>query len=139
MVPSPIRLTIPVDLWQAMLDHIRSCAPDEACGLAIGRLRMVTEIHPIENQARSPVRFRMDPEAQVRELLDLEARGMSLLAIYHSHPAGAPLPSPTDLAEWQYPEALSLIWGCDDGQWQARAYDLSGPRPVEAALDVAPD
>ena len=119
-----------------MLDHVRACLPEEACGVLAGRNGRVSQVWTIENAAHSPVRFRMQPRAQVRALLDLEAQGLELLAIYHSHPSGPPYPSATDLAEAFYPEAAALIWCSDSGQWHARAFDLSRPVPVELPLEV---
>lgn len=52
----------------------------------------------------------MEPRVQVNAMLTIEAKGWSLLAIYHSHPAGAPSePSLSDVAQHRYPEALMMI------------------------------
>jgi proteasome lid subunit RPN8/RPN11 len=130
------RLLIPDEYWLAMLNHVISCLPEEACGILAGLDGSVSQVTPIENAAHSPVRFRMQPRSQVRALLDLEARGLELLAIYHSHPSGPPTPSATDLAEAFYPEAAALIWCSESGQWRARAFDLSQPAPIELPLEV---
>ncbi len=134
----PDRLLIPNEHWQTMLDHVRACLPEEACGVLAGQNGRVSHVRTIENAAHSPVRFRMQPRAQVRALLDLEAQGLELLAIYHSHPSGPSYPSPTDLAEAFYPEAAALIWCSHSGRWRARAFDLSRPTPVELPLEILP-
>jgi proteasome lid subunit RPN8/RPN11 len=121
-----------------MLDHVRACLPEEACGILGGRDGRVSQQRAIENAAHSPVRFRMQPRAQVEALLDLEAQGLELLAIYHSHPSGPPTPSAADLGEAYYPEAAALIWCSDSGRWRARAFDLSRPAPIELPLEVLP-
>jgi len=121
-----------------MSDHVLACMPEEACGIAAGRHGIVSDVRPIENVAHSPVRFRMEPTAQVEALLDLEAQGLELLAIYHSHPSGPLGPSPTDLAEASYPEAATMIWCCEGGQWRARAFDLSGTAPAEVEIKILP-
>ena len=64
---------------------------------------------PIENIEHSPVRYAMDPAAQIRAMLTFEANGLEMVAIYHSHPHSAPYPSETDLAHAFYPEAVYLI------------------------------
>ncbi len=119
-----------------MLNHVQACLPEEACGILAGLDGSVSQVRPIENASHSPVRYRMQPRAQVEALLDLEAHGLQLLAIYHSHPSGPPTPSATDLAEAFYPEAAALIWCSESGQWRARAFDLSHPAPVELPLEV---
>jgi proteasome lid subunit RPN8/RPN11 len=138
LVPPVARLLVPIDHWQTMLDHVLACMPEEACGIVAGRQGIVAQVRPIENAAHSPFRFRMEPRGQVEALLDLEARGLELLAIYHSHPSGPPGPSATDVAELTYPEAAAMIWCSEGGQWWARAFDLSGPGPVETEIEILP-
>ena len=70
------------------------------------------------------MRFRMQPQEQIEAFTTFEAQEWELLAIYHSHPNGPGFPSPTDLAEAYYPEALSLIWSRLTGEWACRAFRL---------------
>jgi proteasome lid subunit RPN8/RPN11 len=121
-----------------MLDHVLACLPEEACGILAGRQGRVSQVRPIENVARSRFRFRMEPQAQVDALLEIEGQDLELLAIYHSHPSGPPGPSAADLAEASYPEAAAVIWCCDYRGWHARAFDLSGPAPVEMQIEILP-
>ncbi len=115
-------LELPISLWEQMLEDVMSRQPEEACGLVAGLERRARQVYPVTNALHSPVRFRMAPEEQVRIFLSLEALGLDLLAIYHSHPAGPDRPSPTDLAEAAYPEAVHLIWSPQAGEWACRGY-----------------
>lgn len=137
-MPPLARLLIASDHWQTMLNHVLACLPEEACGLLAGRGELASQVRSVENAAHSQVRFRMEPRAQVEALLDLETHGLELLAIFHSHPSGPATPSATDLAEAYYPEAAAIIWCSDSGKWQARAFDLSRPAPVELPLEIVP-
>ena len=137
-MPQLARLLVPIHHWQTMLDHILACMPEEACGIVAGGDGIVVQVRPIENAAHSPSRFRMEPRAQVEGLLDLEAQGLELLGIYHSHPSGPPVPSGTDIAESSYPEAIALIWCSDRDGWQMRGFDLSGATPVEIEIGILP-
>jgi proteasome lid subunit RPN8/RPN11 len=119
-----------------MLDHVLACMPEEACGILAGRERRVERVWSIENVAHSPVRFRMAPQGQIDALLTMEAQGLELLGIYHSHPSGPPGPSATDWAEAAYPEAATLIWCSDNGRWQVQAFDLSGAAPVKVEIEI---
>ena len=121
-----------------MHDHVLSCLPEEACGLLAGRDGLVTLVLPIENAAHSPVRYRMEPRAQVGELLSIEALGLDLLGIYHSHPNGPAVPSATDQAEVYDPETLALIWCSGSRGWSAWAFALRGDPPAEVTLEVLP-
>lgn len=113
---------LPVNLWEQMQADVQACSPREACGLVGGMERRALGVFRVVNALQSPVRYRMDAEGQVRVFLDLERRGWDLLAIYHSHPTGPNHPSPTDLSESAYPEAVHLIWSPQAGEWQCRAF-----------------
>jgi len=113
-------------LFQQMQDHVRMCAPEEACGIVAGNLGVGSRIYPVTNITHSPTRFRMEPTEQVKVFLELEAQQMDLIAIYHSHPAGPRFPSMTDLAEFAYPGVLSLIWFPVDEEWDCLAFWING-------------
>ena len=75
------------------------------------------------NAHQTPVsRFTIDPREQIRAFRDMDAKGEELVAIYHSHPISQPYPSPTDRAEWHYPEAFSLLVSLRDETPELRAY-----------------
>jgi len=42
-------------------------------------------------------------------MLAMEAEGLELIAIYHSHPDGPARPSATDVANAYYPDTVQLI------------------------------
>ena len=67
--------------------------------------------------------------------------GLDLLGFYHSHPHSVPVPSPTDLAESTYPDALQIIVGLSGeargDEMEARAYYLRVTHYVEVPLTPA--
>ncbi len=105
-----------------MLEHVNRLDPEEACGLAAGKEGCITRVYLVENVYHSTVRFRMEPQQQVNALLDIEKEGWELLAIYHSHPDGPPVPSPTDVAGATFPESVNLIWSKHNGDWTCRGF-----------------
>ena len=121
---------------QQMLQHVAHEAPIEACGLLGGSKSRVQQVVPITNAAESQVRYRMDPSEQVGALFGFEERGLELVAIYHSHPAGPPGPSSIDIREDAYPEALQLIWFLEAGDWVCRAYRYGDSGAVEVPLGL---
>ncbi len=120
-----------------MRSQVQSCLPEEACGLLAGTAGTVHRVIPILNAARSPVRFRMDPREQLAALQQIDADGLDLLGIFHSHPSGPEAPSPTDIAEAAY-SGVYVIWSRVRGLWQARAYWLEESRVLEVKLYAAP-
>jgi len=127
---------------QAMLEHVQKQAPEEACGLLggqrAGARARVALVIPITNALHSATRYRMEPQEQLAAFNRLDAAGLELLAIYHSHPKGPATPSATDLAEAYYPEAVHLIWSAQEGRWECRGYRLSNGRfqPVELEISA---
>jgi len=95
----------------------------EVCGLIGARDGVAVTHYPIANIAPDADHsYHMDPAAQIAAFRAMRLRGETLAAIYHSHPAGPPSPSPRDLCEWSYPEALCLIVGLAGGQARLRAW-----------------
>jgi len=119
-----------------MLEHVADHAPMEACGLLGGSHSQVQQVVPIRNVAESLDRFRMDPAEQVHALFGFEERGLELVAIYHSHPAGPPSPSHIDIDEAAYPEAVQLIWFLEEGIWICRAYRYEERGAIEVPVTV---
>jgi proteasome lid subunit RPN8/RPN11 len=121
--------------WEKMRQHVSHCAPLEACGLLSGNQEQVNGSQGIPNAERSPVRFRMEPHAQWRAFQRMEAAGLEMVGIYHSHPNGPNRPSPTDIAENMYP-VTQIIWFREKGQWCARAYNIENKTSVEIPLEI---
>jgi proteasome lid subunit RPN8/RPN11 len=112
--------------WQQMHSDVAGKAPLEACGLVAGLTGRSMAVYPVFNELESPVRFRMDPEGQIRAMIAIEEQGWELAAIYHSHPEGPDHPSPTDISEAMYPETVQLIWFRREGRWQCLGYLIEG-------------
>lgn len=118
-----------------MLRHVLECYPEEACGLIGGEGAQARLVLPVVNALHSPTAFRMDPAGQIEAFWKLDGTGLDLTAIYHSHPLGPAMPSPTDLAEFAYPGAACLIWSpAGEGGWQVRAFALDAAGSREIAL-----
>ena len=119
----------------AMQRHINFEAPLEGCGLLGGKNQMVELVLPVKNAAESQVRFKMDPRAQLRAMQQIEAEGLEIVAIFHSHPKGPSVPSSTDIAEAIYP-VVNIIWSKVGRRWQARGFWIEGGQAVEVPLSV---
>ncbi len=118
-----------------MRRHVCRRAPLEACGLLAGKNGRVRMTFGVPNQERSPVRYRMEPRAQWRAFERIEAAGLELLGIYHSHPQGPDHPSPTDVEESLY-EVAQLIWFPAQGGWQVRAFHITAGKVTEITLVI---
>lgn len=108
-----------------MVDHLKTCLPEEGCGLLAGAAGVIVDVYPIENIDHSPSAYRMHPEQQVNGIFDIENRGLQLTGFYHSHPKGIAYPSQTDLQQATYPDAVYLIVSFGDNSPRVRAFTLA--------------
>ena len=93
-----------------MLSQAQKSPNTEICGLIAGVENYGQSIYPIRNTANTPeTRYQLDPSEQIDALRDIRNKQQSLVAIYHSHPSSGAQPSPTDINEANYPEAIYLI------------------------------
>lgn len=98
----------------------------------------VERLYPVHNYLASPVAYEMEPLQQLEAMMDIEDRGLELLAIYHSHPHGPERPSPMDVAQAYYPDAATIIVSLRDlRQPVARAFTIVDGIVSEIPLRVA--
>jgi proteasome lid subunit RPN8/RPN11 len=122
---------------QAIVRHARADFPREACGLLVGRGDRVVEVIPVANAATDPLRaYVMEPRALASALSRLDPQGLELIAFYHSHPHGDPIPSSTDKALATYPNTPYLIVGLKGGQARMSAWLLRPGQVDEVPLHV---
>jgi [CysO sulfur-carrier protein]-S-L-cysteine hydrolase len=121
---TPIKLPRP--LVNQLLHFAQASPGKEVCGLVGVDRQRLYHFYPIPNVAETPGnRFVMEPLAQIATLRDIREQEQTLFAIVHSHPGSAAIPSPADLTEIGYPEALYLIISLNTrGVLEMRAYRL---------------
>lgn len=121
------------DQLEQLIGQARADAPLETCGLLAGRDGRVTRVLPVPNILRSPVVYRMDGQALADAMV---ACDFEPLGIYHSHPAGPPVPSPTDVAESFYPESVYVIISLAQEPPSVRAFRILGGAVTEVELQI---
>lgn len=93
-----------------MLKQAYAEAPNECCGVLLGRGEVVDVVFPGRNVHETPqTRYTMHAEDLFRVDRLQNERGWDLVGIYHSHPATKPEPSATDRALATYPDARYVI------------------------------
>lgn len=123
--------------WGKMQAHVAQKYPVEACGLLAGVNKKVLSVFPVTNTLNSQTRYRMDAQEQLKVFLHIEKRNWDLIGIYHSHPAGPPFPSRTDIDEAYYPGIAQLIWVFDEQIWTCRAFHIFEGKviPIELIIE----
>jgi len=111
---------------RAILAQARREAPQECCGLLLGDRGRVLFAAAMRNVAGSSTRYRVDDGAhlELRRVIRQFSPNLSILGVYHSHPAGTAEPSPTDLAEAMYPDWAYVIIGLASPRTSVRAFRI---------------
>lgn len=130
---------------RALLDeivaHAVRDAPNECCGLVVGRAGSATAAHALENLAASPFRFDIDGRELIRFAFADEEEGEDgLVAIYHSHTRSEPYPSQTDVnfaAGWPGVEWLIVgVPKAKDAEPEVRSYLIEDGVVREVDVEV---
>lgn len=123
-------LTIPDDAFEAMIQHARSAAPEEACGLfAVGDEPVVTMVYCLTNAEHSSSTYTIEPTEHHHAWEHAGRNGWEIGGVFHSHPASAAVPSPADLVGLD-PDWVSVIVGATE----IRAYRVRDGEATEVVV-----
>jgi proteasome lid subunit RPN8/RPN11 len=115
-------VVVPEEVREAILEHARAEAPNEACGLLLLRDGRAERYERGRNAAASPYRFELEIDP---ELWFADDDGYEL-AVFHSHVSSPPKPSRTDVE--------------NIGLWTGRPYLILSLRTGDlAAFRIAED
>jgi proteasome lid subunit RPN8/RPN11 len=90
-------IEIPKAIHDNLIAHAGEGFPLEVCGILGGSGDTVSAIYRMTNTDASNEHFMMDPKEQFAVVKDLRAKGLDMLAIYHSHPETPARPSEEDI------------------------------------------
>jgi proteasome lid subunit RPN8/RPN11 len=123
-------INLPRPLVNQLLHCAQASPAAEVCGLIGAKDGTPVSCHPVRNVAAQPgIRFQLDPAEQINAMRQMREKGEELFAIFHSHPGSPAEPSPSDLSELAYPEALYLIISLNTkGVLEMRGFRLNDER-----------
>lgn len=107
-------LRIPRLIHDDLIDHARTGLPLEICGILGGIGDTVAALYRMTNTDASNEHFMMEPREQFSVVKELRARGLTMLAIYHSHPETPARPSEEDIRLALTPGVSSVIVSLQD-------------------------
>jgi len=113
-------IEIPKAIHDDMLAHAREGFPLEVCGILGGTGESVSAMYRMTNTDASNEHFMMEPREQFAVIKELRAKGLTMLAIYHSHPESPARPSEEDIRLALTPDVSYVIISLAD----AAAADL---------------
>ena len=120
----------------AIVAHARADAPAECCGMLLGTAGSIAEAVRARNIASTSTRFLIDPQDHIEARRVARRQGIDVIGFYHSHPHSPALPSPTDLAEATYPEAVHLIVSLAGAAPDPRLFRIEPERAIELPLTL---
>lgn len=86
--------------YQKILEHAKSCLPEEACGLIAGEInggdKIIRKVYLLTNTDHSNEHFSLDPKEQLSAVKDMRSEGLVPLGNWHSHPESPSRPSEED-------------------------------------------
>jgi proteasome lid subunit RPN8/RPN11 len=112
--PGPASTAIPATMVQALIDHARAGAPNEACGLIVGDRAAADggsalRFEATRNAAASPYVYEIHPDDLYRLTVATDDADEVFWGIVHSHTHTPAVPSATDLGQAFYPDALYIL------------------------------
>ena len=132
-----------MQLDRALLDQIiaqaHAEAPNECCGIVAGSDGRAVKLFKARNARASPLAYESDASDLMRIYDAIDANGLEVGIIYHSHTRSDPVPSQTDinLASPFLPDAVYLIAGVKDPERDdIRAWQIRDGEVSEAQLEV---
>lgn len=138
---TPIQIHAPIR--ERILSHARACLPNEACGLlgSPADTLSISRLVNVPSKDPHPRRFTMEPHAQIKAHLAIEAEGGSWRAIWHSHPTSEAYPSATDKQEsLLWPGIMAIIVSLAEDDPVIRAFTIhEGKRVEEHPIQWLPD
>ena len=124
-------MTLPAAVESAIIAHALAAAPEECCGLLLGRGDTIVEAVRTRNSAEDRTRrYRIDPRDHFAALRHARQRSLEIIGAYHSHPrlvddsgTTSPAPSPTDVAE-AFSNFVYMIVGVSGRSARMAAFQL---------------
>jgi len=132
-------IRIPREIHDGMIAHAKGGFPLEVCGILGGTDGTVSAMYRMTNTDASNEHFMMDPKEQFSVVKDLRAKGLAMLAIYHSHPETPARPSEEDIKLALTPDVSYLIISLADADipviksYKISSGDVRG-EPVEVIV-----
>lgn len=147
--PGPASVVLPAAMRDTIAAQARAEDPNESCGLIIGDRPaaeggVALRYEPLRNLAASPFLYEIHPDDLLRLTIETDENDTVFWAIVHSHTHTPARPSPTDIRQAFYPDALYLLVSLDPAEAdpQTGAESLRAWRILDGAVHeviVRPD
>jgi [CysO sulfur-carrier protein]-S-L-cysteine hydrolase len=117
-------VVIPAALRDEIVAHARAGLPNEACGILAGLDGRAERFFPAMPDEPSPYYYRIESRDQIRIMNEIDAAGLDLVGIYHSHTSSPAYPSRTDAEQAFWPDAVYVIVSLAGGDADVRGFRI---------------
>jgi proteasome lid subunit RPN8/RPN11 len=131
-------IKIPKSIYLEMVEHAKRESPLECCGILGGKDHTVKKAFELQNTERSPVRYSLSPQEQLKVFEELEKESMEMVAVYHSHTHTIPFPSETDVRLAFYPEVSSIIISLTEEDPMVKAFRVGEEAIYLEEIEIIP-
>ena len=129
-------MNIPQSIIEEMVSQAEKDAPVESCGYLLGTEDEVTENYWMENIDHSSEHFSFAPKDQFAALRYARAKGLKILANWHSHPASPSRPSQEDLRLANDPTIRYAILSLLDGEPRLNSFKIQNGEVVDKEVHL---
>jgi proteasome lid subunit RPN8/RPN11 len=119
--------------FDQIVAHVLTDPAREMCGLLSGREDRVERVLPVPNVLHSASAYRMDGPEFFAAMVACE---FEPLGIFHSHIAGPPTPSPTDVEQALYPDSIYIIISLHQSPPSVRAFRIMDELVSEVEVKI---
>ena len=131
-------LVLSRSLAEEMVAHCLRHHPLEACGLLGGDAEeeRVDDLYLADNLAASAMLYTLDPKAHLRADRAAEAKGTTLVGVFHSHTHTEAYPSPTDVGQAPDPSWHYVIVSLRDTSPAIRSFRIVDGEVAEEPVEL---
>ena len=130
------KIVITATCYNEIINHGIMNYPYEVCGLLSGTNNKVLSVWKLENELKSDRRFYVGEKAVAKNLKSIANKNEMLLAIYHSHPTTAPLPSHYDISNHMDDNIIMVIITYKTKTPKMKCYRISNGTYRECVLII---
>ena len=130
------QINVPQHIFDDMISYCREGYPNEACGILAGSGHEASRLYRMLNVESSPVSYLMDSKEQFEVMKALRDDRLSIVALFHSHPASAAYPSAKDVALAFYEDSAYVIVSLSGREPLVKAFFITNGVVEEIEINV---
>jgi len=129
-------LKIKQNVIDKIIAHAKQDAPIEACGYLADKDGIIVKHFQLTNTDASKEQFSLDPREQFAAIRKMREEGLSVCAVYHSHPVSPARPSEEDIKLAYDPNLSYVIISLADGLENIRSFRIRKGEVSEEKVEV---